>query len=85
MSHGCCPAGIPATHARRVADFLQRWDSLPCAIHNSLSMPHINAAGVKLEVSSHTPWTGAYRRAGKLAYNLSSIIRTWKDVKLMNS
>jgi len=48
-------------------------------------MPHINAAGVKLEVGSHTPWTGAYRRVGKLAYNLSSIMRAWKEVKLMNS
>ena len=43
----------------------------------------INAAGVKLEVSSHTPWTAAYRRVGKPAYNLSSIMRTWKEVKLM--
>jgi hypothetical protein len=48
-------------------------------------MPHINAAGVKLEVSSHTPWTGAYRRVGKLAYNLSRIMRAWKEVKLTNS
>lgn len=43
----------------------------------------INAARVKLEVSSHTPWTAAYRRVGKPAYNLSSIMRTWKEVKLM--
>jgi hypothetical protein len=48
-------------------------------------MPHINAAGVKLEVSSYTPWTGAYKRVDKLAYNLSSIMRAWKEVKLMNS
>lgn len=43
----------------------------------------INAASVKLEVSNHTPWKQIYRREGKRAYNLSSIMSTWQEVVLM--
>lgn len=46
----------------------------------------INAVGVKQLVSSHTPWTGAYRRVGKPAYGdmersetYGSLISAWSS------
>jgi hypothetical protein len=40
MSHGCCQAGIPATHVHHAADSLQRLDSPPCTMCNDLSTLH---------------------------------------------